>query len=381
MIMIPRGRLSISFGTVLKTILNSLLPKTEVPLIPNQQLYRHSLFCLSARTGLHLTLRALKLEPGTVILAANINIPDMFTILKEHGLVIQPISIEKETLYLSIQELENSLRNKTKAILVTHLFGAIANMDEIIAFAKQNSLYVIEDCAQAFNFNYFGHQQTDVVLFSFGLIKTNTCLTGAMVRFKNMDLFHEVDHLNSLLPQQDIRQYRLKLFKALVIKMMTSTFVYTLIYQLSQWLKKDFDQVLAGFTKGFPGADVMKKINYRPCATNLELLMQRTGQINTISIQQRKALAEKILSKIPAQNQIGRLNSIHTHWVLAILVENPIPLIDVLRKKGIDATAKASSLISLEIGRQAKKDQLILEKLVYLPIDEALCSVDWKELL
>jgi perosamine synthetase len=283
--MIPRGRLSISFKALFKTIYNSFSPKFKGSSIPNQR-YGKALFCLSARTAIDLSLRALKLPPESGILAANINIPDMFTILKAHKLIIQPIFIERETLNLSVQALEKSLTSQTKAILVTHLFGGIAKMDEIIAFAKRNKLLVIEDCAQAFNFDYIGHPESDIVLFSFGLIKTNTCLTGAMVRFSNEDLFNEVARLNEQLPQQETQQYRLKLIKAIVIKIMTSTYCYTLIYEFTKWMKKDFDDVLASFTKGFPGEAVMQKIRFRPCNANLQLLKQKNGSIRPDQHQQ-----------------------------------------------------------------------------------------------
>jgi perosamine synthetase len=91
-------------------------------------------------------------------------------------------------------------------------------------------------------------------------------------------------------------------------------------------------------------------------------------------------LAVAILANIPFKNQIGRLNSNHSHWVLPIEAENPAQLILDLRTKGIDATSKASSLISLETGRKNKTEQLELDQLVYLPIDKALLKITWKEL-
>lgn len=48
------------------------------------------------------------------------------------------------------------LTEKTKAIIVVHLAGMPAEMDEIMALAKKHNLYVIEDCAQAHGAKYKG---------------------------------------------------------------------------------------------------------------------------------------------------------------------------------------------------------------------------------
>lgn len=48
------------------------------------------------------------------------------------------------------------LTSKTKAIVPVHLFGQSAAMDEVMAFAKQHGLAVIEDAAQAIGSTYKG---------------------------------------------------------------------------------------------------------------------------------------------------------------------------------------------------------------------------------
>jgi len=373
--MIPRGKLAISFFELIGALTNCFIKKNSDGIIPNQALYEKSIFCLSARTGLDLTLQTLDLAPGTGVLTTSINIPDMFSILKAHQLVPVPISIDKQTLGLNLEELEDAITPSCKVILIAHLFGAIANLDEVILFAKKHQLIIIEDCAQAFNYNYKGHPATDVSLFSFGLIKTNTCLTGAMICFNNQLIYENVKLLNQQLPVQATRKYLGKIFKALAVKVITLKWIYTLLYAITQRLHKDFDAVLAGFTKGFPGENVMEKIKFRPCYANLRLLHKRTHVANDKSIIHRMEIALKILEKIPITMKIGLLNQHHSHWVIPIVSENPTALITSLREKGIDATAKASSLINIMDGNKVGKNgDLNLEDLVYLPIDKAVVN-------
>ena len=78
--------------------------------------------------------------------------------------------------------LQHALTAQTKAILVAHLFGSRIDLHEIAAFADQHNLMLWEDCAQAYCGPHFrGHPASDVVMFSFGTIKTHTALGGGIL--------------------------------------------------------------------------------------------------------------------------------------------------------------------------------------------------------
>lgn len=57
--------------------------------------------------------------------------------------------IDSNTALLSIDSVTRCLSKKTKAILLVHLYGHIAKMDEWVSFCKANNLILFEDCAQA----------------------------------------------------------------------------------------------------------------------------------------------------------------------------------------------------------------------------------------
>jgi len=59
------------------------------------------------------------------------------------------IDIDKETLNMSINDLESKITKKTKVLVVQHTFWNPANMFKILEIAKKNNLIVIEDCAHA----------------------------------------------------------------------------------------------------------------------------------------------------------------------------------------------------------------------------------------
>jgi dTDP-4-amino-4,6-dideoxygalactose transaminase len=57
---------------------------------------------------------------------------------------------------ITAQSIEAVLTNKTKAVIVVHLAGMPAEMDEIMALSAKHGFYVIEDCAQAHGAKYKG---------------------------------------------------------------------------------------------------------------------------------------------------------------------------------------------------------------------------------
>lgn len=64
--------------------------------------------------------------------------------------------IEAGTFNLDPVKLTAAITPRTKGIIVVHLFGQPARMDEIMAIARQHNLFVIEDCAQAVGASYRG---------------------------------------------------------------------------------------------------------------------------------------------------------------------------------------------------------------------------------
>lgn len=374
--MIPRGKLDISFFTLFKSIGYCILEIIRVKRFKKIKSNPYTVDCLSVRTGLDLTLKALNFEQGSEILVIDINIPDMFSILSAHGLVSIPLSVNKHSLEISITQMKALIGPSTKAILITHLFGATMNIEAIVNLAKKHNLIILEDCAQAFNGLYAGHSLSDVMMYSFGLIKTNTSLTGAILHFNNHGLYDNVKLLNDQLPVQSTSLYLKKIFKALAIKTITLKWAFSLLYLFTKVLKKDFDDVLAGFTKGFPGADVMTKIKFRPCNANLRLMTTRIENFSLDRIDKRKRLALSILKNVPDEMKIGHLNHHHTYWALVVESEKPEELIKHLRMQGCDATSKASSLVKLESSTKSfEKDELDLDQLVYLPIDKATAAL------
>ena len=70
------------------------------------------------------------------------------------GLTPVLVDVNADTFDIDIDAMEKTITPKTKAIVPVHLFGQCADMERIMAIAKKNNLYVIEDVAQAIGADY-----------------------------------------------------------------------------------------------------------------------------------------------------------------------------------------------------------------------------------
>lgn len=163
-----------------KAMIQEIKSMWTIPANPNPVLP-----LLSVRTGFDLFLRVMNFPPGSEVIMSAMNIPDMVRIVQHHKLHIVPLDISIDTAAPKVDLLPQLVSSRTVAIVIAHLYGKWSPMDEIVSFAKEHDLYVVEDCAECFcGFDRLGHPETDVTLFSFGVIKYYTSFGGAIAKIK-----------------------------------------------------------------------------------------------------------------------------------------------------------------------------------------------------
>ena len=116
-------------------------------------------FCVGVASGmaaLQLSLRALDLpKDSEVIVPSNTYIATILAVVNEG---LKPVLVEPDIRTYNIDpgKIEEKLNEKTKAILVVHLYGKSCEMEPVLEIAKRHGLKVIEDCAQAHGAEYMG---------------------------------------------------------------------------------------------------------------------------------------------------------------------------------------------------------------------------------
>lgn len=82
-----------------------------------------------------------------------------------------PVFVEPDEFYgIDASKIEEKITDRTKAILVVHLYGQACEMDTICSIARKHNLYLVEDCAQSHGACYNGQMTGtfgDIGCFSF----------------------------------------------------------------------------------------------------------------------------------------------------------------------------------------------------------------------
>lgn len=111
---------------------------------------QHAISCNSGTDALHLALRACGIGENDEVITTPFSFAATVEAICYVGATPVFVDIEPDTYNISAQAIETAITSRTKAILPVHIFGQVADMQEIIKIAKGNNLKIIEDCAQSF---------------------------------------------------------------------------------------------------------------------------------------------------------------------------------------------------------------------------------------
>lgn len=130
---------------------------------------RHCVGLASGLDALWIAFRILGIGAGDeVLVQGNTYIASVMGITMNGA---TPVFIEPDEYYnLDASKLEEKITDRTKAILVVHLYGQASNMDEIMKLADKYRLRVVEDCAQSHGARFNGRMTGafgDIGCFSF----------------------------------------------------------------------------------------------------------------------------------------------------------------------------------------------------------------------
>lgn len=115
---------------------------------------KHVIPCANGTDALQIAMMGLGLKPGDEVITADFTFAATVEVIALLGITPVLVDVEEDTFNISIEAIKKAITPRTKAIVPVHLFGQAANMEEIMAIAKEHNLYVIEDNAQAIGANY-----------------------------------------------------------------------------------------------------------------------------------------------------------------------------------------------------------------------------------
>ena len=112
----------------------------------------------SGTAAVHAAVAALNLEPGSEIITTPITDMGAITPILYESCVPVFADVDPFSYNVTAETIQKRITSRTKAVIVTHLFGDPCQMDGILALAAKHDLPVIEDCGQALMAEYRGQK-------------------------------------------------------------------------------------------------------------------------------------------------------------------------------------------------------------------------------
>jgi len=172
---IASGTLNCTKGTVVRDFESRFAKSLGMP------------FCRTTTSGtaaVHTAVAAVDPEPGDEIITSPITDMGAITPILYQTAIPVFADVDPLTYNVTAATISKKITRRTRAVIVTHLFGNTCDMDPIVDLCRQKGIKLIEDCAQAFGATYNGKPvgtMGDIGAFSLQQTKHMTAGEGGMV--------------------------------------------------------------------------------------------------------------------------------------------------------------------------------------------------------
>ena len=142
----------------------------------------------SGTTALQLAITSLGISNNDEVIVPSFTFAGSINSIINSGAKPVIVDVEPETWTIDLNEIKKAYTNKTKAIMIVHIYGQPCKIDEIKRFCKSKKILLIEDCAEAVGAKYKNRLvglDGDCSCFSFFANKTLTTGEGGMAVFKS----------------------------------------------------------------------------------------------------------------------------------------------------------------------------------------------------
>lgn len=159
---------------------------------------KYGIAAANGTATLEIGIRAMRLEIGDEIIVPAYTYVASATCVLQNNLVPIFVDVDPDTYNIDPERIEEAITDRTRAIMVVHFGGQIADMDRILEIAAKHKLPVIEDAAHAHGCEWNGKRAGSIGLwgsFSFQASKNMTCGEGGIITTNDQDLAAECDSL------------------------------------------------------------------------------------------------------------------------------------------------------------------------------------------
>jgi len=157
---------------------------------------KYAVSCNSGTSALHLALLALGIKKGDEVIVPDFAMAAIPFAVSYTGAIPIFGDVDFFTYGLMPHEVERLINKKTKAIIVAHTYGRLAEINKIITIAKKYNIPVIEDAAEAQGAVY--KSKADMTCYSFYKNKIINAEEGGIVTMNKLDYYKSVNYYKNM---------------------------------------------------------------------------------------------------------------------------------------------------------------------------------------
>jgi dTDP-4-amino-4,6-dideoxygalactose transaminase len=151
--------------------------------------------CSSGTVAVELALRGLKIGAGDEVILAGYDFPGNFRAIEAVGARPVLVDLAPGTWTLDVEQIGSTINDQTKAVVVSHLHGSLADMRRLREIADHHKIAIVEDACQAPGATVAGRPTGswgDCGVFSFGGSKLLTAGRGGAVVTNREDVAQRI---------------------------------------------------------------------------------------------------------------------------------------------------------------------------------------------
>lgn len=326
--MIPYYSPNLHFIDVIKAL---FVWKPEKKIIKYFQKYtgkRHILITNSCRTALFLSY--VSIEKGEVI-TSPLTCSAAIKPITESGCIVKYVDINVDNLNIELNHVSRAINTKTVAIQLIHLGGVSCNVKKALSIAKENNVYLIEDCAQGFGASYDGLKSGELGDIScFSMIKNLFGIGGGILATNDTAVYTKAQDILMNHPRNSIFLTMYRIIRNLV-ETKRQYYIFESIYQLLMNNR--------GKRNKKSHKKSIRRLNWLDLRINM-VQMMKAKKINN----KRTILGNKIIKALQVQNLMSNYKDIHYHestftkfYVYSDKIKNSKEVIAKLNRNNIEA--------------------------------------------
>lgn len=153
----------------------------------------HALSVINGTAALHLALVSLGVGPGDEVIVPDFTFAATANAVLHAGASPVFVDVDPDTWTLDVGAASRAVTERTRAIIPVHLYGHPTDMEPLVALARERSIFIVEDVAEAFGARARGQLVGtfgDAACFSFYGNKTLTTGEGGLILFRD-EAVHE----------------------------------------------------------------------------------------------------------------------------------------------------------------------------------------------